>query len=85
MFIMIKTHNKQHAAKPGAWFVSVRGSYLPSSVKGWITYIPFSAYLLLTLYLGIEESRSVVMAILFVVPNWIAATAIMSYLAYRKS
>ncbi len=83
--MLIKPHSKHPAAKPGAWFISIRGSYLPSNIKGWLTYIPFSIYLLLTLFLGIEDSRSIVMAILFVVPNWIAATAFMSYLAYKKS
>ena len=23
------------------WFIAVRGSYLPSSRQGWLTYIPF--------------------------------------------
>jgi hypothetical protein len=80
-----KTKNKRPKAKPGAWFVPVRGSYLPSSPAGCWTYVPFVAYLVFSLIVGVNDTSSLAMAVLFIVPNWVAATVIMTYLASRKS
>ena len=76
---------KRPKAKPEAWFVPVRGSYLPVSAAGWWTYLPFTAYLVFSLFAGIEDTSSTAIAILFIAPNWIAATAILTYVAARKS
>jgi hypothetical protein len=35
-----KTH-KAKVLKKRKWFIKVRGSYLPNSREGWLTYIPF--------------------------------------------
>jgi len=37
-----KTQKTQKSRKPreGAWFVKVRGSYLPASTIGWLLYLP---------------------------------------------
>ncbi|HUC88321.1 MAG TPA: hypothetical protein VMR95_04195 [Candidatus Binatia bacterium] len=80
-----KIKNRRPKAKAGAWFVSVRGSYLPASSAGWWTYIPFIAYLIFALVVGIKETSSIAIAILFIVPNWVAAAVIMTYLASKKS
>jgi hypothetical protein len=76
---------KRPKAKPGAWFVPVRGSYLPASAAGWWMYVPFVAYLVFSLVAGINETSSKAVAVLFVVPNWVAATVVMTYIAARKS
>ena len=80
-----KTSRKLPKAKKGAWFVPVRGSYLPASPEGWLTYIPFTAYLVFTLIVGFRNTDTMSMAVLFVVPNWVAAAAVMTWLAARKS
>jgi hypothetical protein len=80
-----KIKNKRPKAKPGAWFVAMRGSYLPASSAGWWTYVPFVAYLISTLIVGINDTSSSAVAILFIVPNWVAATTVMTYIAARKS
>jgi hypothetical protein len=72
-------------SRKGAWFVAIRGSYLPASAAGWLTYIPFTAYLIFTLVIGWRDTVSTGMAILFIVPNWVAASVIMTWLASRKS
>ncbi len=72
-------------SKAGAWFIPVRGSYLPASKVGWLTYIPYSGYLIAALYFGIKDTNSVSLAILIITPNWIAAIAIMTYLASHRS
>jgi hypothetical protein len=70
-------------SKKQKWFVPVRGSYLPNSWQGWLTYLPFTAYLLFTLYFGWMDADSAAKAVLFVVPNWIAAAVVMTWLAKR--
>jgi hypothetical protein len=32
---------KMPSRRKGAWFVKLRGSYLPCSWQGWLTYIPY--------------------------------------------
>jgi hypothetical protein len=81
---MRRTH-KPRKIKKGAWFIRIRGSYLPVSGAGWLTYIPFTAYLLGTLYIGWHDASNRALAVLFVVPNWVAAAVVMTWLAARKS
>jgi hypothetical protein len=67
------------------WFIAVRGSYLPNNTAGWLTYIPFLGYLLLTLIVAFNQTDSNGLAILFIIPNWVAAAAVMTWIAQRKS
>jgi hypothetical protein len=64
-----------------AWFVAVRGSYLPVSWKGWLTYIPFVAYVAYSTVIAFGYTGNTLKAIVWVVPNWIAAAVIMTWLA----
>ncbi len=80
----MKKRRKQKAKK-GAWFIKIRGSYLPCSGNGWLTYIPFTAYLIFSMYFGYTQTDSLTMAILVIVPNWLASSAVMTYIAERKS
>lgn len=80
-----KKQQKPTKIKAGAWFIRVRGSYLPASLAGWLTYIPFIAYLVGTLIIAWQNVPSHSQAILFIVPNWIAATVVMTWVASRKS
>ena len=63
----------------------LRGSYLPVSWQGWLTYVPFIAYLVLAQLYGRHEASSAAQAILFIVPNYVAAAAVMTWVAKRKS
>ncbi len=85
MYMVKKTKNKHVKSKPGAWFTQVRGSYLPNSSAGWLMYAPFVAYLIFTSIVGVNDTSSLPIAILFIVPNWVAAAAVMTYIAARKS
>ena len=67
------------------WFVKVRGSYLPSSWQGWLTYIPYLAYVLGVLVVALRSQTSFWNALFIVIPNWVAAFAIMQWVATRKS
>jgi hypothetical protein len=71
--------------KQGVWFVAVRGSYLPANLIGWLTYLPFIGYITLSTIIAVRNTTSLVVAIFFIVPSWVAAGAIMTWLAVRKS
>lgn len=81
---MAKKHTKLKTRK-GAWFVRLRDSYLPVSWQGWLTYLPFTAYLVFTLVYGWNDTDSTAQAILFIVPNYVAAAAVMTYIASHNS
>jgi hypothetical protein len=88
-----KLGRKKHATKKksiskrrsAVWFTHVRGSYLPLSWQGWLTYILYAAYLIFTVTVGWRDIHSATIAILYIVPNWIAATGLMTWVAYHKS
>jgi hypothetical protein len=77
--------NKKGKARQAAWFKPVRGSYLPVRAAGWLTYIPFVSYLAFSFTVGILKTSSVLIAILFIIPNWVAAGAVLTYIAAKKS
>ena len=72
-------------SKKDSWFIPVRGSYLPNSAAGWLTYIPFTAYLVFALVYGWRDTDTTAQAVLFIVPNWVAAAAVMTWIAKRTS
>lgn len=80
-----KTKRSYKKARPGAWFIPVRGSFLPASSAGWWTYVPFLAYLIFALVVGIKDTSKATIAVLFIVPNWVAAAVVMTYIASKKS
>jgi hypothetical protein len=70
------------------WFVKTRNSYLPSSWQGWLTYVPFIAYLISSTLLMEHLSKHTGTAVRIfygILPEWIAAGAIMTWLAQAKS
>jgi hypothetical protein len=71
--------------KKSKWFIKVRSSYLPNSGAGWLTYIPFIAYLTAVPFIAYTSTDSLPLTILITVPNWVAATIIMTYVATVKS
>jgi hypothetical protein len=67
------------------WFIPVRGSYLPNSWQAWALYVPFATYLIFALVAGWNQMDTASQAILFIIPNWVAATAVMTWIAKRTS
>jgi len=86
--------------KKGAWYVSVRGSYLPVSWQGWLLYIPYIVLIVLGL-LWVSNMLSICSAsegcnisniaftlfysLLFLVPYFVALIAVMHWIAKQKS
>ncbi|MEJ0072615.1 MAG: hypothetical protein WDN27_00775 [Candidatus Saccharibacteria bacterium] len=71
--------------KKGAWFVAVRGSYLPVSWQAWALYVPFVAYLAYSLIVAFSYTGNNWKAVLWIVPNWVAAAVVMTWIAKRTS
>lgn len=71
-------------SKKPKWFIAVRGSYLPNSWQAWLLYLPFTAYLVFALVVG-WQADTASKAVLFIVPNWIAAAVAMTWIAKRTS
>ncbi|HEY4160445.1 MAG TPA: hypothetical protein VGM08_00090 [Candidatus Saccharimonadales bacterium] len=65
----------------GAWFAPLRGSYIPVSWQGWLTYVPFVAYLGYSLLVAFNYTGNNWKAVLWIVPNWVAAAVIMTWIA----
>lgn len=72
-------------SKRSKWFISVRGSYLPNSWQGWLTYIPFTAFLVAVALIGWHYSENHSVAVLYIIPNWVAAAVVMTWIAKRTS
>jgi hypothetical protein len=76
---------KQVKAKKAAWFVKVRGSYLPRAWQGWVSYIPFVAFLVWA-QIALEDSAlSTSIAVLIYFSCLISSGLAMTWIAARKS
>lgn len=71
--------------KTTPWFVKVRGSYLPSSWQGWLTYIPFVAYLVFVLVDVTRDDLSAKQAFYVAFPQFVCVGIIMTWVAARTS
>ena len=76
---------KKPTKKNPTWFIKVRGSYLPNSGAGWLTYIPYLVYLVGTTVAALHEHYGFITTMLLLVPNWIVAAAVMNWVAERHS
>ena len=69
----------------GKWYVKTRGSYLPCSWQGWLTYIPYVAFLVLTFLAFNHQDHSVSDVFISIFPYWVCAAIVMQWIAGRKS
>lgn len=79
------TRRKIPKPRKGAWFVPLDWSYLPASWQGWLTYIPFVAFLVMTFLAVDRNSHSVSDTLLGIFPFWVSAAVVMHWLASHKS
>lgn len=95
-----KTPKKLPKGRKGAWFVKLRGSYIPCSWQGWLTYIPYVTLVVLGFYplainvqtmVQIEDMSlsfkltSLLWALIWVLPFEVALVAIMHWFAKQRS
>ena len=76
---------KKSRGSSRAWFYAVRGSYLPRKWQGWLLYIPFTAFLVVSLLRAIDLESSVAAVCLTVFPQWVAAAVVMTWIAKSTS
>lgn len=67
------------------WFIAVRGSYLPNSWQAWLLYVPYTAYVLGVLLYVLRQDFGIGAALFTLVPNWITALAVMTWIAEHRS
>ncbi len=82
---MTTKRQKQPKLKKGAWFYKVRGSYLPATWQGWLTYVPFVGFLITVFVAADRTQHSVSDKFYMIFPQWIAAAVVMTWLGARKS
>lgn len=75
----------KQAKKAKKWFIPLRGSYLPNSWQGWLLYLPYTAYIVGVLMYVELQHDDVWMSFFLVAPNWVAALAVMTWVAKRQS
>ncbi len=75
--------SKQH--RSAAWFVRTRDSYLPQTWQGWALYVPYLAYLISVTAYAFYESGTLLQKLFVIVPNYVAALAIMTWVAERTA
>lgn len=78
-------HHKIPRPKKGAWFVPLRGSYLPVTWQGWLLYIPYMSYVVISLIYVIDRAQSPGDIVVNLVPYWVAALVAMTWIAKQKS
>lgn len=71
--------------KKDAWFIPVRGSYLPNSWQAWLLYIPFVVFLLTVLFAATRNEHSVSDVFYAIFPQWVCAAVVMTWIAKKKS
>lgn len=76
---------KQSRSKKGAWFVKIRGSYLPRSWQGWLSYVPYVYFLVITFLAVDRQSHSVSDTFVGIIPYWVSAAVVMTWIAAKKS
>jgi len=76
---------KKSVRSKDKWFKPVRGSYLPNNASGWLTYIPFIAFLIVTLVLTRRLDISQSAKVYFIAVQWVLAGFIMTSIAKQKS
>lgn len=74
--------NKQSSKK---WFIKVRGSYLPNSRQGRLTYIPFIAYLVAVMLTISDQTAAWPMKIMMISVQFVAAAVVMTWVAASHS
>lgn len=71
--------------KKGAWFIKVRGSYLPCSWQGWISYIPMTIFLV-SVFIAIDRNAHSISDALYVYfPYFVCTGVVMHWIAANKS
>jgi hypothetical protein len=76
---------KSKKSKSSSWFISVRGSYLPNSWEGALTYIPFIGYIVFITLEILNHNGTFKYKTLLIVSQWIFTAMVMTWFAKNHS
>jgi hypothetical protein len=76
---------KKLKVKKGAWFVKLRGSYLPRTWQAWVLYVPYVTFLVGTIVVADDGNQSRLSQLLTIVTQWAVAAMLMTWIASKKS
>lgn len=76
---------KKTSYKKLGWFKPVRNSYLPNKWEGWVIYLVFIYYLLVSAYSIYHLKLQLMYSISQIAIQWIAGGIIMTWIAKRLS
>lgn len=71
--------------KKGAWFIKVRGSYLPCNLPGALTYIPMVAFLVAATMYVASNTETITGIIFGIFPYFVCTAVVMHWIAANKS
>ena len=80
-----KWNKKLPKLKKGAWFVPVRGSYLPMTPQGWIMHLFLLIGAVSIIADAYYDTRSVPVIIISMLLELVGLGAVFTYLAAKKS
>jgi heme/copper-type cytochrome/quinol oxidase subunit 3 len=81
----MKHMKKLPKLKKGAWFVRVRGSYLPMTVHGWIMHVLLLTSSVAVIASAYADKRDLTTVIISMFLELIGLGAIFTYLASKKA
>jgi hypothetical protein len=67
------------------WFIKKRGSYLPTTWQAGLLYLIYLAYIVWVLVYVIKSDYDFWPAVFVLVPSWVTACVVMSWIASQKS
>jgi hypothetical protein len=76
---------KMPKVKKGAWFIKVRGSYLPRTWQAWVSYIPFVGFLAWAQWVLMDAALEPAVAVLIYFACLVCSGGIMTWIAVQKS
>ena len=82
---MKKWNQKLPKLKKGAWFVKVRGSYLPMTPQGWLMHTLLLISATFIIYSMYFDNRPVVVAGITMALELIGLGTVFTYVASKKS
>ena len=74
---------KSRTNKP--WFKQIRGSFIPVSWQGALTYIPMIAFLVAVMVYSLQSAKSVFYGLFVMFPYFVCTAVVMHWLAKLKS
>lgn len=74
---------KKRNKKP--WFKQIRGSYIPVSWQGGVSYVPMVAFMVTVLIFSVQNAESIAGGLYYMFPYFVCTAVVMHWFAKLKS